>query len=378
MCIIIANRKGKMTKETLENCWNGNGDGAGLAYSDKGTLMIYKELSSFERFWGVYSKSFDEHGTDTDFLLHFRISTGGGVTTDNVHPFDVGDELLMAHNGTFHSKYKPTKTESDTNLLCQRLTANGVNMALLETELFQSLLSEHIGSSNKLVFIDLDGNTTIINDDAYRAEYDDAGNWYSNDSYKGQKRYAGNKEVTDYSQRWNQWGDSWGDSWGDRKHTEKIKAKSPHTVNKGGNSTFVRSLSLATMNDKSWAKVYPQMRFCKYNASTGIFVPCRPELVKANGEFVYDNAAMGYITIKEAKAIITNLESIAAQDMKDEAARQLAEQDVTEANSLRGVYDIDAYGCVGCFSNLTNDEIANGEGLCINCLIAAEATNTNN
>lgn len=379
-----------MSKESLQNCWNGNKDGAGLAFSDNGQLMIFKELQSFDTFWKVYSEAYDKHGEQTDFLLHFRISTGGGVTTDNVHPFAVG-EMLMAHNGTFHGKYPPTATQSDTNLLCERMTKEGVTSEMVKNKFYQELLSDHIGSSNKLVFLHPDGTSTIINPNAYRAEYDAEGNWYSNDSYKGKKKYAGNKEVSsssgygtkDYGQRGNGWG--WDDDSQElvRKTVNTKKTVNPLTIAAAIKDEEERIAKrcecLVEMQDKDWSKPYPQLRFAKYNQKTGVFSPVQPDThsKKRNSELVYDNAQMKYITTLAAKAIIEEYYQIAMKEQaEEEQARQQAEADLQSEGLISGnggaVYNLADYVCETCENGLTHDEVENGEGKCLNCLIELE------
>ena len=57
MCIAILNKKeATLKRELLKNCWDNNGDGAGLLYIDnKKQMKTFKELKSFEVFYQEYS-----------------------------------------------------------------------------------------------------------------------------------------------------------------------------------------------------------------------------------------------------------------------------------------------------------------------------------
>ena len=57
MCIAIANLQSKpMTEQQIKNCWDNNGDGAGLLYKEGGRLKSYKNLKSVSKFYKKYIK----------------------------------------------------------------------------------------------------------------------------------------------------------------------------------------------------------------------------------------------------------------------------------------------------------------------------------
>ena len=60
MCIAILNNKGKLTKETIYNCWDNNPDGAGFTYWNGSELVVIKELQSKKRFFKLYSQHRDK------------------------------------------------------------------------------------------------------------------------------------------------------------------------------------------------------------------------------------------------------------------------------------------------------------------------------
>ena len=57
MCIAILKPEDKvLSKDTLEECWNSNPDGAGFMYAENGKLHIHKGLMSFSSFYRAYKK----------------------------------------------------------------------------------------------------------------------------------------------------------------------------------------------------------------------------------------------------------------------------------------------------------------------------------
>ena len=92
MCIIAIKPAGiKMpATTTIENMWYNNNDGAGFMYAAKGTVLIEKGFMTLEKFKAALNrleKSIDT--TSTPIILHFRITTHGGTSPGNTHPFPV-------------------------------------------------------------------------------------------------------------------------------------------------------------------------------------------------------------------------------------------------------------------------------------------------
>lgn len=105
MCVIAVADKRRLTKEEFESCFKANSDGVGIGWS-KGELNFYiKGLMEKDEAWATYQK--------IDILphvVHFRISTAGGVCKELTHPFIVsptspiktsykGKLPLLFHNG---------------------------------------------------------------------------------------------------------------------------------------------------------------------------------------------------------------------------------------------------------------------------------------
>lgn len=129
MCIIAICKSGVPfpTKDTIENMWFSNPDGAGIMYTDgSGKVIIdkgYMTLEEFEARIDGLKKEIDV--TAESVVLHFRIGTAGGNTPENTHPFPISKKVDMlqslyvqsdigvAHNGVIHID-RPIKSISDT------------------------------------------------------------------------------------------------------------------------------------------------------------------------------------------------------------------------------------------------------------------------
>ena len=178
MCLLISQTNNTPIKEELlENADCSNPDGMGFAYAINGDIKIEK-FREFKPFYKAYSKAVKRHGTVTDFILHFRMSTHG-VSTGifNVHPFRVSERLAFAHNGMLdvdtHKKKSDTQVFNETIL--QKLKPN-----FLRNTAVCNLIEGFIGS-DKLVFLDSDGKSTILNESNGHWK---KGVWFSNNSYK--------------------------------------------------------------------------------------------------------------------------------------------------------------------------------------------------
>ena len=193
MCLLINQTNNKpIEKSLLENADASNPDGIGFAYADGGQVHVEK-FRKFEQFYKSYKRAVLTHGKTSNFIVHFRYSTHGtenGIF--NVHPFRVNERLVFAHNGMLdvddHKKKSDTQIFNETIL--QKLKPNFLN-----SDAVCSLIEGFIGS-DKLVFLNADGKTTIINES--RGHWD-GGVWFSNSSYKPVERYRSYGWGKDYN-----------------------------------------------------------------------------------------------------------------------------------------------------------------------------------
>jgi hypothetical protein len=178
MCIAILNQsKAKaLTKKTLKNCWENNGDGAGFIFIKEGKLETFKEMKDFNNFNKKYQEA---RKSGSNIVLHFRISTHGKINETNCHPFKVNEELAFVHNGII-SDVPYSKEFSDTFMFNEHILQTLPNEFLNSTGIIE-LLRTFIGDYNKLVFLNVEDKFTIVNEEAGHWFED---NWFSNSSYK--------------------------------------------------------------------------------------------------------------------------------------------------------------------------------------------------
>lgn len=137
MCVIVYKPKGieMPCQQDLVKCFNSNPDGAGYMLPINNKVVIRKGFMTFEDFKKDINKVVKDNHIDpkaTPIVLHFRISTQGGVHKELCHPYPVCrsyDEMRalasecdfgLAHNGiisltsesNYYGGYWNAKTKS--------------------------------------------------------------------------------------------------------------------------------------------------------------------------------------------------------------------------------------------------------------------------
>jgi predicted glutamine amidotransferase len=181
MCIIILNKSEKVSKSNFQNSLESNPDGFGMAYVTKyGKIEIFKSMSlNWKNLYTRYSKAFEDRNRIGDILLHFRISTCGGINLENTHPFHLSKDLIFCHNGIIQGY--GTKKENDTRHFGRDILSHISENDLFFNKAIQKLIENRIGHS-KLVFLNSTGESKIYGENLGLWESD--GNWYSNTSYQ--------------------------------------------------------------------------------------------------------------------------------------------------------------------------------------------------
>ena len=201
MCVImVKNRDVELpTENSLRNCWDGNQHGAGFMWWDAATnkVKIRKGFMKWEDFIGAWkSQNFEV----LDLVIaHFRITTHGGTTPANTHPFPITSDIEslkklefecdagLAHNGII-TELKPRSNDiSDTMEFVATFMANeSIYINALHYSV-ESLVCSMFGG-NKFALIK-NGELAIYNRKAF---VEDNGILYSNSSFKERKFYYGN------------------------------------------------------------------------------------------------------------------------------------------------------------------------------------------
>ncbi len=184
MCVAMYCNVGHVLSETqIRTSWSNNPDGAGFAYVDSnGTPQTFRTMQLAE-FLSAYRVATDRNASRSDFVVHFRLATHGKTNVDNVHPFHMDGQTLVAHNGIL-----PTPTlgdgRSDTATFVQDYLPK-LGATWFDVPEMWELVSEYCVGS-KLIIL-------TTNPDAQRGAYivnesdghwsDDGGIWFSNSTY---------------------------------------------------------------------------------------------------------------------------------------------------------------------------------------------------
>lgn len=182
MCIAICKPQDVIIPTSyLETCFLNNPDGAGFAYTEDNQLIIKKGFMTFDEF----NKAFKQHKNKAA-IIHFRITTHGDTTPENTHPFQVGKNLAMIHNGVIRAidrvddLSKSDTYHFNTKILSQLYKRD---TRFIYKPHYKELIKHYIGHS-KLVFLNNKGHFEIINEDDGVWE---EGVWFSNTTYKNHK-----------------------------------------------------------------------------------------------------------------------------------------------------------------------------------------------
>lgn len=196
MCIIVHKPKGieLPSKKTLKTCWERNPDGAGYMFNLNDKVVIKKGFMKFKTFYKSLTHDYKIVDGDTkSFVLHFRISTQGGVNPQLTHPFPLSAEMNdlrqllftsdigIAHNGiidlTSVGSLKQV-TYSDTMTFITDYLSLIINDRDYHKDTKTLTLIERLAGS-KLAIMDGSGLVTRIG-----AFIEDEGCYYSNGNYK--------------------------------------------------------------------------------------------------------------------------------------------------------------------------------------------------
>jgi hypothetical protein len=125
----------------------------------------------FDAFWNTYTDMYK----GTECAVHFRMRTSGNIDVENAHPYVIGNDVLLMHNGVITRVPEKYKEFSDTwhvGALIQPMAEAG----WLNDDNFMEMLTHLIGSGNKLVLLDKDGFHFVNKEEG--TEF--GGLWYSN------------------------------------------------------------------------------------------------------------------------------------------------------------------------------------------------------
>lgn len=136
MCIIILNDTGKtFTKDEIDWIIDDNPDGFGIVY-----------LDTLEH---EYGKPYRLETETRPYVAHFRYTTMGDDSDDNLHPHVISDRYLLIHNGTV--KGFGDDVRSDTSQLAKLMAHMNDHDALVE-------LMNSLAHTSRFILIDKEKN----------------------------------------------------------------------------------------------------------------------------------------------------------------------------------------------------------------------------
>lgn len=166
MCIICVKPTGVQMPdmETVNTCWYGNPDGAGIAYWQPGDTAITLD-KGFMKLKRLKKRLMELNlGEDALAILHFRYATHGATDQGATHPFPLSNKIealraisgqfpsAIAHNGVFggmpcHSVL------SDSQKFIAKILANSAIVDNLDNPAIVALIEGYCGSSSKLAIL---------------------------------------------------------------------------------------------------------------------------------------------------------------------------------------------------------------------------------
>jgi len=184
MCVIAYKAKNVRfpSDSNIEDMWENNSDGAGIMWRREDGLIQYEKgfmkLKALKE-WIAKNREWLE---EVECALHFRITTHGGTSQGNCHPFVIGDDdshslwgiakRILMHNGILG--IKPRKSDiSDSAELALRISEYVNPIDPLIT------LNEQL-SGNRIIVMDENGTHFFGDDFKKSTEKGNEGILYSN------------------------------------------------------------------------------------------------------------------------------------------------------------------------------------------------------
>lgn len=206
MCVIAYKSKNVKfpSAENIRAMWGANPDGAGIMWRERGGIRWKKGFMKLDDFTGFVEANRREL-EGAECALHFRITTHGGTTPGNCHPFAVAADAdphllegkarrVLMHNGILPVVPR-RKDISDTAELALRLGA--VANPAESMKAFDECLR-----GNRIILMD-EGGTRFFGD-GFRESSDpeNSGILYSNLNFEFRGTFAGGPGLADYEFDW--------------------------------------------------------------------------------------------------------------------------------------------------------------------------------
>lgn len=223
MCVAVTMAPGStLTEEEIVKMGNANGDGFGIAWAEDGVVHWYKTL----QYDAGFLTSLVNHYKNFQRLVHFRLTTVGGVQLGLCHPFEIGPRAayqqrghankVLIHNGHWYRA-------GDIHDILKKEGALPDNGPWSDTRLAAFLASHDedwlTTVTGKVATLDGEGNLKLY---ANSGEWSDLreGIKVSNKAWDHNYDY----KRSGLGRRWEGWG--WSDkNWQQKEAHEKAKAE---------------------------------------------------------------------------------------------------------------------------------------------------------
>lgn len=211
MCIIAFKPSGVKlpSNKILHRCWDNNPDGAGYMFPSNGKVVIKKGFMTFQSLMDNLKYDYRQYGKETPFVIHFRISTQGGVNKQLCHPFPFSNnmddlkkqrvkcQLGIAHNGiidiTSESYWNKDKVDYNDTM---KFITDYLTLIIKSFNWYEDKdkvkLIERLIDGSRMAIMDCKGHTQLIGN-----WEQDNGMYYSNSFYKTDRvKYSITKTST--------------------------------------------------------------------------------------------------------------------------------------------------------------------------------------
>lgn len=173
MCLIVKSPGAVIPGEWLKTSVDHNPDGFGAMWFDRAAARVRSH--KMQGTAAAQLEAYEGLGlTGVPHAIHHRFATTGNKTLSMCHPFQVfskernGMDLYLMHNGVLSGVKTPMKGNSDTWHFVKDFLRPALrdNPRMLRNKGIKKLLTQAIGTTNKLLFLDSDGVFTTINKSA--------------------------------------------------------------------------------------------------------------------------------------------------------------------------------------------------------------------
>lgn len=165
MCLIMYREKDqeKLSDEFIKDVHTRNNDGWGILYHENPTRVAIKRGMTLEEFNAAYRELEEQNH---EMVVHFRMATHGNKTLEMTHPFEIGENIYLMHNGVFKldvPKEVEDKGFSDTAYFAEHIIKPMLRdvrspSKFIRSEAFKVIMDDFCDKHNsRLVIYDVKG-----------------------------------------------------------------------------------------------------------------------------------------------------------------------------------------------------------------------------